>query len=165
MKRSTATFAALAVMAAVIAAALIYGYLMPSGSSATNMQGSLFVSDAGQSHGGFEYTASYNVTLQVKDGSGVMRVNLTVGLGDTLTKHEYTISNFQVTKDKVTMKVDGQTVELPWTSNDAVWNHIYDNSYIASWGSDAPPQEMRGTIEPQVFPGVPDTYYVELRLS
>ncbi len=129
------------------------------------MSGSLFVSDAGQSHGGFEYTAAYNVTVKVVDGQGAMTVTQVTGLGDALTKHQYAVTDFLLTGERMSMKVDGQTMELPWTSSDVVWNHEFDNNYIASWGSDAPSQEIRGTISPQVFPGIPATYYVELRLA
>jgi len=39
-----------------------------------------------------------------------------------------------------------------------------DGYYIASWGGDAPNEEIRGAISPEVF-GLPDHYYVELRLD
>ncbi len=128
------------------------------------MTGSLFVSDAGQSHGGFEYTASYNVSVQAKSGQGVMTAGLNVGLGDTLTKHEFAVTDLLVNEDRVSMRVDGQLVELLWTPVDSVWSHEFDRYYIASWGSSAPSEEIRGSVSPSVFPGVPASYYVELRL-
>lgn len=129
------------------------------------LTGSLFVSDAGQSHGGFEYTASYNVTARATNGAGSMNVELATGLGDVLTRHQYTISDFLVTGEAVAMTLDGHRVELPMTSSETVWSHAFDGYYIASWGPSAPIQELRGVIAPGIFPGVPDSYYVELRLA
>lgn len=131
----------------------------------TRLTGSLFISDAGQSHGGFEYTASYNVSLSARGSEGRMTLALDVGLGDVLTAHEFTVSSFQRTGDAVTMVLNGQRVVLPWTAIDHVWGHAYDGNYIASWGSASPAEEIRGTIGPDAFPGVLPGYYVELRLA
>ncbi len=154
--------AALAVISSVI---VIYTDRRSHEPATEKLVGSLFVSDAGQSHGGFEYTATYNVTVDVTGGSGIMKLDLSVGLGDILTRHDYNVTDFEITRQQVTMMVDGEQLVLPWVSNDSIWAHAYDDHYIASWGSDAPPQEIRGTIRPSVFSGIPDTYYVELRLS
>ncbi len=156
--------ALLLVVAGVATGAGAYAYYSQGG-QVTTMSGSLFVSDAGQSHGGFEYTASYNVTLSVRGGQGTMTVTQWVGLGDVLTTHEFTVTNFQKTGTSTSMDVSGQRVVLPLYASDDVWDHTYDNYYIASWGSSAPPNEIRGTISPAVFPGVPDGYYVEMRLA
>ncbi len=161
--RAATILAASAVGVLLVGSAYLVYFL--GSSPGTTMSGSLFVSDAGQSHGGFEYTASYNVTLDVNGGKGLMVVALDVGLGDVLTKHEYQVTEFHVTADAVTMKVDGTQVSLPFTASDSVWNHSFDNSYIASWGSASPPQEIRGTISPSIFLGMPSTYYLELRLA
>jgi len=36
----------------------------------TVLVGSMFVSDAGRSHGGFEYNAEWNATLSIRGASG-----------------------------------------------------------------------------------------------
>ncbi len=154
------------VLLAAILIVGVYAVIAPRSPSAeVGLEGSLFVSDAGQSHGGFEYTASYNASVHVSNGHGLMNLTLFIGLGDTLTKHEFGITDFQMTSGGVSMKIDGQEVQMPWTANDTVWNHSFDDHYIASWGSDAPASELRGTISPLIFPGLPGTYYVELRLA
>ncbi len=150
---------------AAVAAGTVFYPSHPDGGQDTTMAGSLFVSDAGQSHGGFEYTATYNVTLEVRGGAGVVTLVLHVGLGDVLTNHKLLVSGFQKTAEDLTMDLNGQHVVLQWTASDTVWNHAYDDFYIASWGSTAPPQEILGTISPGVFPGVYPAYYVELRLA
>lgn len=152
------------VAVAVIASGMVY-LVVPQPNAEPAIKGSLFVSDAGQSHGGFEYTASYNVTLNVKGGAGIMTVVLDAGLGDLLARHVYVVRAFQMTADGVSMQIDGSQLTLPFVSSDTVWNHTYDNSYIASWGSTSPPAEIRGTISPAVFSGMPSTYYVELRIA
>ena len=48
--------------------------------------------------------------------------------------------------------------------NDEIWNHQFDNNYIASWGGFAPENEIKGVISPIIFPGLPDFWYVELRI-
>ena len=167
MRKSRSFFVLAAIVVAMVALSAVYFAFPPTGQTGDPlvMTGSLFISDAGQSHGGFEYTASYNVTARVTNGVGSMSVDLAVGLGDALTKHQYSISDFQITNGMVTMTLDGHQIELPWASNDTVWGHEFDGHYIASWGPSSPVQELRGVIAPEIFPGVPGSYYVELRLA
>lgn len=124
----------------------------------------MFVSDAGRSHGGFEYTAGWNATLTVRGSTGTLKLVFDVGLGDALQKHEYGVSDFGKDQDSITMKLDGNTVTLIWVEEDGVWDHAYDKHYIASWGGDAPSEEIRGIISPTTFPGLASHYYIELRL-
>lgn len=157
-------FLALAVTAIAV---LVVGMLILQNYRASTvvLRGSLFVSDAGRSHGGFEYNAEWNATLTVDGTSGTLKLALNIGLGDALTKHEYSITEFEMEPNKISMRIDGQPLTLVWVENDTVWSHTYDGYYIASWGGDAPPEEMRGNISPQIFPGLADHYYVELRLK
>jgi hypothetical protein len=128
------------------------------------MQGSLFVSDSGRSHGGFEYNAEWNATVTVQESTGVLRLALHIGLGDALQKHEYSVTDFVKDSNKVSMKIDGQPIMLVWQENDQVWAHEYDRYYVASWGSDSPHEEIRGAISPLIFPGLAEHCYIELRL-
>jgi hypothetical protein len=128
------------------------------------MTGSMFVSDAGRSHGGFEYTATWNVTLALSGSTGTMNLLLNVGLGDALTKHQFAVTGFTRNSTDVSMKVDGMPVALPLEESDTIWNGTFDRYYVASWGGDAPQGEVRGTISPTIFPGLADFWYVELRL-
>jgi hypothetical protein len=131
----------------------------------TTMTGSMFVSDAGRSHGGFEYTASWNATLFLTGkGTGTLDLALDLGLGDALNRHNFTITGFVRNSSTVSMLLDGQPVIMRWTTNDTVWNETYSNYYIASWGSDAPVNELIGKISPTMFPGLASFWYVELRL-
>jgi hypothetical protein len=157
-------FLALAVTAIAV---LVVGVLTLQNYRASTvvLGGSLFVSDAGRSHGGFEYNAERDATLTVDGTSGTLKLVLNIGLGDALTKHEYSITEFKMEPNKTRMRIDGQPLTLVWVENDTIWSHTYDGYYTASWGGDAPPEEIRGNISPQIFPGLADHYYVELRLK
>lgn len=139
--------------------------LWPWGGAQVNLSGTMFVSDAGQSHGGFEYTASYYVNLTITGKKGVLNLTLEIGLGDALEKHEYEVTDFSLSKDRLIMRIEGADLTLVWVENDTVWDHEYDNYYIASWGSESPQNEIRGNISPNIFPGLAQHYYVELRLK
>ncbi len=153
----------------LVASVTITGYyylatgLAPS-SSQTTMTGTMFVSDAGKSHGGFEYTATWNATLKVSGSTGTLRLNLSVGLGDSLTKHEFAVTDFAKNSTNISMRIDGRPVTLVWIDNDRVWNGTYNHYYAASWGEYAPQNEIRGSISATTFPGLTALWYVELRL-
>ena len=88
------------------------------------LHGSFFVSDAGRSHGGFEYNGEWNATLTIRGSTGTLKLVLNVGLGDALKKHEYTITEFNKEPNKITMKIEEQPLVLIWVGNDVVWNHV-----------------------------------------
>lgn len=128
------------------------------------LSGSMFVSDAGRSHGGFEYNAEWNATLNIQGSSGSLNLVLNIGLGDALTKHRYDVTEFKIDEKKIIMKIEGEMVTLILIEADEIWDHAFDNFYIASWGGDAPPEEIRGIIKPSIFQGLLNHYYIELRL-
>jgi hypothetical protein len=129
------------------------------------IEGTFFVSDAGQSHGGFEFTAEYNAEFDVTNGIGTLTLTQIIGLGDPLEKHVYSITDLKINKmKKIKMNIDDNPVELIFVESDEIWNHQFDNNYIASWGGFAPENEIKGLISPTIFPGLPDFWYVELRI-
>jgi len=161
MNRSS-LFALIAVVtAASLTAAFLYMEFNPSN---VTLSGSLFVSDAGRSHGGFEYNAEWDAKLTVEGTTGTLGLVLHAGLGDPLEQHEYRVESFSMDSSTVNMIIEGHPLVLVWVEDDVVWDHAYDRHYIASWGSDAPREEIRGVIMPTIFPGLVETYYVELRL-
>lgn len=136
------------------------------------VDGSMFISDAGSSHGGFEYTASYYANLtpvepsQILSGDQVvLDLALEIGLGDALEKHSY---SFQIVYNPLTntvcLKDSDITIALAYVGSDTVWDHEWDGYFIASWGGYAPADEIRGVIDPTWF-GLPEHYYIELRLK
>jgi len=161
LRRKLLVSLTLVVAIVLTVALLVFQTIQPAGMI---MHGSLFVSDAGRSHGGFEYNAEWNATLTMKGRAGVLRLVLHIGIGDALEKHDYTVTDFVKDSSKISMKIEGQLVVLIWQETETVWNHAYDRYYVASWGSDSPLEEIRGTISPLIFPGLVEHYYVELRL-
>jgi hypothetical protein len=129
------------------------------------IEGTFFVSDAGQAHGGFEFTSEYKTEFNVEDGRGTLTITQIIGLGDPLEKHVYSITDLKIKKNnKIAMNIDNYPVELMFVKNDEIWNDQFDNNYIASWGGFAPENEIKGMISPIIFPGLPDFWYVELRI-
>jgi len=119
------------------------------------LYGSFFASDAGRSHGGFEYTALWNATLSLEGDTSTLTLALHVGLGDALTKHEYHVTQFSMRSGRdIMMRVKGQPVVLVWMEKDTIWDGEYDRYCISSWGGDAPLGEISGTISPNIFPGL-----------
>jgi hypothetical protein len=128
-------------------------------------EGTFFVSDAGESHGGFEFTAEYKTEYDVTNGKGTLTITQITGLGDPLEKHVYSITDLKINElDRITMNIDDNPVELVFVESDEIWNHQFDNNYIASWGGFAPENEIKGVISPTIFPGLPDFWYIELRI-
>lgn len=150
-----------ALLTAVSLSALYYPSLQGAG---TKLSGRMFISDAGASHGGFEYTASYNVSLVAYGLTGVMMIELDSGLGDAIQKHQYEVTNLSISTYKVSMELNRVSVELVWVTNDTIWEHYFDNTYVASWGGFAPSCDLNGRISPDILPGLAHHYYVELRL-
>ena len=134
--------------------------------------GSMFISDAGASHGGFEFTASYKVRLSPVLGTPIysgdevhVRFELEAGLGDPLSVHELLMRVIYVPEsDEIHLTIAKTRFQLVHVLEDTVWDHEFDGYYIASWGGFAPPEEILGDIGPKAF-GLPDHYYVELRLD
>ena len=143
------------------------GYDYPGKSIYDSLQteGTFFISDAGESHGGFEFTAEYKSEFDVTNGRGNLIITQIFGLGDPLEKHIYSITDLKIKKNnKITMNIDKYPVEIIFVKSDEIWNHQFDNNYIASWGGFAPENEIKGVISPIIFPGLPDFWYVELRI-
>ena len=54
-------------------------------------EGTFFISDAGESHGGFEFTAEYKAEFDVTNGIGTLTITQIIGLGNPLEKHNYRV--------------------------------------------------------------------------
>lgn len=142
-----------------------YAYPGKSIYDSLQTEGTFFISDAGEAHGGFEFTAEYKTEFDVTNGRGNLIITQITGLGDPLEKHVYSVTDLKIKKNnKITMNLDNYPVELIFVNSDEIWNHQFDNNYIASWGGFAPQNEIKGVISPIIFPGLPDFWYVELRI-
>jgi hypothetical protein len=142
-------------------------YLNAAPSGTATMTGTLVISSTGEFASGSSagaYTTTYNVTLDAVSGSGTMNLTQLSGPADLLQQHDFTITNFLVSPNNLTMTFSGNSVNLGWINNSTLWKSMND-TYIGASGPSAAANEMRGSISPADFPGVPQGYYVLLSLS
>lgn len=136
------------------------------------ISGSMFVSDAGTSHGGFEMNVEY--TLELSPTSGdiiytgsrvVLEIKHRMGLGDPVYPHSLEMKiSYDTSEDAVILEKAKTRLRFVYVEQDDIWGHRYDDHYIASWGGYAPAEEIRGFVTP-VFFELPDHYYVEMRFE
>ncbi len=93
-------------------------------------------------------------------------MNLTIlGNGtDTLQQHDFSVSSFVLSPNNLTMTFSGGHVNLGWINNSTVWKSL-NETYVGAWGISAPASQVRGSISPADFPGIPSGFYVVLSLS
>jgi hypothetical protein len=142
-------------------------YLNAAPSGTATLTGTLLISSTGApatGSSGSSFTETYNVTLAAVSGSGTMNLTLLTGTSDILQQHDFAITSFLVSPNNLTMTFSGASVNLGWINNSTLWKSMND-TYIGAWGPSAPANELRGSISPADFPGVPQGYYVLLSLS
>ncbi len=141
------------------------GYAYQALAPASNgvLFGTLFVNEGGYSNATSTQTASYNATLTAQKGSGSLLLTFLSGT-DLVQNHLLYFTNYTINTSQVSMAISGHTITIPWEDNDTVWNHQYDNNYIASWGPSAPAYEVRVAITGSVF-GLAATDYIEFRFA
>lgn len=125
--------------------------------------GTFYANDCGVSHGGHEWAGDYTASLVVHGAKGTLTLVFSVGLGDYLTKHQFSVSDFSQAGGMLSFKIEGRQTLLEWVENDTIWNGDYDNHYIANNTDDA--QERIGQLPVEVFTGFRSHYYIELRLK
>ena len=144
----------------------------PARHSVTFVSGSMFISDAGTSHGGFEMNVEYSVEISSTSGrviytgdSVIVDIRHLLGLGDPVDPHIFEMKiSYDPSEDEVILEKAKTRLRFAYVEHDEIWAGAYDGQYIASWGGYAPPEEIRGFITP-VFFGLPDHYYIEMRLD
>ena len=126
--------------------------------------GIFYINDCGEPKGGWEYTQPYYANLTINNGIGKLKINVIPGgMGNKLTKHNFSVVLKNYTDDEMILLIGGKKVILEWVEHDDVWDK-WHNHYIASYGIYMDDDETIGEIKPNVFPGVRNHYYVELRL-
>ena len=81
-----------------------------------------------------------------------------------LQQHDFSVGSFVLSPNNLTMSFSGASVNLGWINNSTVWKSL-NETYIGAWVLDAPASQVRGSISPADFPGIPSGYYVVLSLS
>ena len=126
--------------------------------------GVFYINDCGEPKGGWEYTQPYYANLTINNGIGKLNINVIPGgMGNKLTKHNFSVVLKKYTDDEMILLIGGKKVILEWVEHDDVWDK-WHNHYIASFGISMNDNETIGKIKPNVFPGIMEHYYVELRL-
>jgi len=163
------TFLIILVIGVIVGVALVGGsiYLNGAPTGTASLTGTLYVSSAGSFTPGNLQTyvaATYNVTLSAVSGNGTMTLSILGNGTDTLQQHNFAVSNFVLTPNNLTLTFSGASVNLGWINNSTVWKGL-NETYVGATGPDAPASQVRGSISPADFPGVPSGYYVILSLS
>jgi hypothetical protein len=99
------------------------GYDYPGKSIHDSLQteGTFFISDAGNSHGGFEFTAEYKTEFDVTNSRGNLIITQITRIGDPLQKHVYSITDLKLKENnKITMNIDNYPVELIFVKSDVI---------------------------------------------
>lgn len=127
------------------------------------LEGSFYTNDSGSARGGFEWAGEYRARLEIFNGSGTLYLEQVSGLGDPLTRHDLKVEEFKMDDKRIEMKINGSRAVLLWTEKDKIWNGEYNFHYIGN--NSINPSEKIGTLSPSSFPGLPEHYYVEIRLK
>lgn len=131
-------------------------------SSKEDFFGSFYANDCGVSHGGFEWAGGYKASLVVSGNKGDLTLTFEIGLGDPLTVHQFSISDFVEAAGNMTFKIEGKAATLVLVENDTIWNGEYSNHFVANKSDDL--SEKIGSLPIEPFYGFKSHYYIELRL-
>jgi hypothetical protein len=131
-------------------------------------EGSMFASDAGISHGGFEWTASYSVRWSIsrESSNGILNITLDEGLGSHFsggaTSVEIPTIDFFFNGSAISFLSQNFHVILDFVEYDTIWDGSYNDQYIAIQSLNS--SEICGSIDPLMVPGFIEWFYIELRL-
>ena len=125
--------------------------------------GIFYANDSGVSHGGFEWAGEYAARLQVSGENGSLELQFSVGLGDPLNRHRFSVFNFFETSGYMTLMLEGQPAVLYLIEEDLIWGGRFDG-YLSGNNSDDVGERI-GDLPVDVFKGFKSHYYIELRLK
>jgi len=127
--------------------------------------GVFYANDCGVSHGGFEWAGEYNARLELSGEKGTLELFFSVGLGDPLERHRFSVRNFAEATGAgiLTFTLEGRPSELRLVDEDLIWNGHFDG-YYAGLKSDEPSEQI-GRLPIEVFEGFRPHYYIDLRLK
>jgi hypothetical protein len=173
------TLIVILMIAVVAAGALTVASVYINGSSTktASLSGVLSIYVSGVYSGPDTNSASYNVTLNSKDGVGTLNLTQISGSSDLIANHNYSLSNVLVSPYNITMTVSGSNVSMGWINDSAVWTALnvshttsseiansvlwndLNDSYAAASGPNAPANETIGGFSPSIFQ-LPTSYYI-----
>ncbi len=125
--------------------------------------GVFFANDCGVSHGGFEWVGEYSAKLKISGDEGTLELVLSLGLGDPLHKHLFSVKDFFEGAGYMSFKLEGRKAELELIERDLIWGGRFDGYFTGIKSDDA--KEKIGKIPIEVFDGFQAHYYLDLRLK
>jgi hypothetical protein len=125
--------------------------------------GFFYANDSGESHGGFEWAGEYTASLEVTGKDGILTLTLSTGLGDPLTRHQFSVAEFVEVGDALNLRIEGQSALLSLVDNDRIWQGKYNGYYSGNKSSNS--SEQVGLLPIGVFTGFSAFYYIDLRLK
>lgn len=159
------------IVAVVAAGALTVAsvYLNGSSTKTASLTGVLTVYPSASGPVSSANSASYNVTVNAKDGNGTLLITQISGESDLIPDHNYTLTDVLVSPYNVTMMVSGSNVSLGWITTSTLWSGLnssyatasgvsstgywndLNSSYVAASGPDTPSNVTVGEFSPSVF--------------
>ena len=124
--------------------------------------GEFLANDSGVSHGGFEWASQYTASLVIRGTKGDLILVHRIGLGDYLTKHQFSISDFADAAGYLSFKIEGRAATLALVEQDTIWNGQFDGYFAGNKTDD--PAEQLGYLPIEPFVGLNPRYYIDLRL-
>ncbi len=124
--------------------------------------GEFLANDSGVSHGGFEWGSQYEASLVIRGSKGDLILVHKIGLGDYLTKHQFSVSDFAEAAGHISFKIEGWATSLVLVEQDTIWNRQYDGYFAGNKTDD--PAEQIGYLPIEPFEGLNPHYYIDLRL-
>ena len=125
--------------------------------------GAFYANDCGESHGGFEWAGEYTASLVIVGTRGDLSLTFSIGLGDYLTKHQFSVSEFAEVGGNLSFKIEGSAAVLVLVEEDTIWNGKYDDYLSANKSSNE--SEQIGILPIEPFSGYSSHFYIELRLK
>ncbi len=119
--------------------------------------------DSGESHGGFEWGGEYTASLVIAGNKGDLILTFSIGLGDPLTRHQFSVSEFSEVAGNLSFKIEGRAAVLVLVEHDNIWNGEYDGYFTANKSSND--SEQIGSLPIEPFSGFRSHYYIDLRLK
>jgi len=119
--------------------------------------------DSGESHGGFEWGGEYEATLVIAGNKGDLILTFSIGLGDFLTRHQFSVSDFSEVAGNLSFKIEGRAALLVLVEQDSIWNGEYDGYFAANKSSND--SERIGNLPIEPFSGFKSHFYIDLRLK
>jgi len=151
------------ILVVIFSFALLFILNSCSKSPEIEFSGSFYANDCGVSDGGFEWAGEYTASLAVRGSKGDLTLSFKTGLGDPLTRHQFSISDFAEAGGYMSFKIDGKAFFLEFVENETIWNGEYNNHFIGNRTDN--PSEKIGWLAIEPFSGFKSHYYIELRLK